>query len=145
MSPLGRTICSNIDFYKCSTEIQVENGLLTQFWEEPWVENMPLKDRFPRLYDITCSSQQTVGRLHQGAQWDLTFYEAADFFELISTLHSVNIKQDISDKRIWRWEEETFSVKSATKLLSRGGARVNRRNTVWNKNVPIKIGIFLWK
>ncbi|MCI74939.1 receptor-like kinase, partial [Trifolium medium] len=53
----------------------IGNGLSTSFWADPWLEEVPLKDQFPRLFQVSIDQGvqvESVGRWDGGVwNWDL--------------------------------------------------------------------------
>nr|GEX76857.1 RNA-directed DNA polymerase, eukaryota, reverse transcriptase zinc-binding domain protein [Tanacetum cinerariifolium] len=93
------------------------------FWLDRWVDHRSLCDKFPRLYHLDRSREGSV--LDKGS--------------------SVN---GVWDK--WRWmldDDGEFTVKELAKFIEEKIPHTDNggQETVWNKLVPKKVNIFVWR
>ena len=54
-SPCWKSIMKVKGIYLAGRGIKLHNGSLIQFWKDPWLENVPLTESYPLLFDI-CQS-----------------------------------------------------------------------------------------
>ncbi|GKA62006.1 RNA-directed DNA polymerase, eukaryota, reverse transcriptase zinc-binding domain protein [Tanacetum coccineum] len=93
------------------------DGSDIRFWVDRWVDNRRLCDRFPKLYHLDRRKESSV--MDKG-----------------------------SDK--WRWlldEDGEFKVKMLTRLIEEKCLCLESsgQETTWNKLVPKKVNIFIWR
>lgn len=60
MSTVWKHILDNYEFSACSAQLQVGDGQRIRLWEDPWLNNKPLKDAFPNLSGIACQTGITL-------------------------------------------------------------------------------------
>ncbi|GJS76729.1 reverse transcriptase domain-containing protein [Tanacetum coccineum] len=112
---------------KLFEEVRKGDGRDIRFSKDRWVDNRILRDRFPRLYHLDCRKEGNVfdkGYLVNN-EWNWVW-----------------------DWNRWMLDEGgEFKVKTLTSLIEEkilqgdsGGV-----DTLWNKLVPKKVNIFLWR
>ncbi|GKD62141.1 RNA-directed DNA polymerase, eukaryota, reverse transcriptase zinc-binding domain protein [Tanacetum coccineum] len=137
---------------------KIGDGAGTSFWDDMWVGEHKLRDRFPRLYYLEgCKEAKIIdrGRWVDGEWkwvWGWTreprWRGEGELEELESTLHNNII--DSSCRDTWKWslaENGVFSIRVLSGLvdeknLDNGG---NGKTTLLNKIVPKKINVFVWR
>nr|GEY33331.1 RNA-directed DNA polymerase, eukaryota, reverse transcriptase zinc-binding domain protein [Tanacetum cinerariifolium] len=94
-----------------SSGVKVGDGACTSFWDDTWVDDHKLQDRFPRLYYLErCKEAKIIdrGRWNNG-KWKWVWKWTRDprgnggreLEELESTLHNIII--DSSCRDTWKW------------------------------------------
>jgi hypothetical protein len=159
------TIGTNLEINWFSRNVVniVGNREQTSFWWDAWVGELPLKERFPRLFLISDQKDSTVAhmRTHSsaGSQW--RFYWRRRFFvweeELLKELKVV-IDQFVPrvDPDRWGWrpgEDAIFSVNSAYILLShlpnmevlKAQWHAGIFKALWKSPTPSKVCGFVWQ
>nr|GEX68641.1 hypothetical protein [Tanacetum cinerariifolium] len=131
---------------------KVSNGLNTLFWEDPWLDDLALKHKFPRLYTLNNYKQITVVKKINHASMGDTFRrpprgdaeeEQLDF--LLSRM-SCLILTNIPNLCVWSLEATSeFSVKSVRRLIDDLILSKEEVATRWVKVMPIKINVFAWR
>ncbi|MCH96809.1 putative non-LTR retroelement reverse transcriptase related [Trifolium medium] len=103
------------------------NGTSTRFWEDIWVGETPLKERFPRLYSISIQRAATVAEIYtvsDSSQWSLLWrrrlfvWEEELRLELLESIATITLS-DRDDR--WKWvpdKGEVFTVNSTFLLIS---------------------------
>ncbi|GKC99125.1 hypothetical protein Tco_1169400 [Tanacetum coccineum] len=101
-----------------------------RFWEDRWVDNRRLCDRFPRLYHL---DRRKEGSVFDKGYWVNNWWNRAWEWNMT-----------ISGRRLMLDEDGDFKVKTLTSLIKEkilqgdsGGV-----DTIWNKLVPKKVNIF---
>ncbi|KAL8476037.1 hypothetical protein ACS0TY_028632 [Phlomoides rotata] len=141
----------------------VGNGRNTWFWEDKWVGNFRLRDKFPRLYNLC---QEKSVRIWDVGEWmgdtwvwkwgwrrNLRDREMAILLELSDLIDRYPLKREEKDK--WRWEPEpngTYTTRSVYEWLTTkddgtrdNGVVDNGFNLVWNKLSPLKVAFHAWR
>ncbi|GJR85663.1 reverse transcriptase domain, reverse transcriptase zinc-binding domain protein [Tanacetum coccineum] len=144
--------------FSSSFEGVVGNGRDIRFWIDRWVGNTKLCDRFPRLYHLDRRKEGCVADkgswANTGWRWEWDWVRnirgrvCSDFEELLGVLQNIVISIDCRDK--WRWTlngDGDFSVKDLSRLVEEKILDVERggQETIWNKLVPKKVNIFVWR
>ncbi|GJW16706.1 transposon TX1 [Tanacetum coccineum] len=101
--------------FDCSFKGDVGDGSDIRFWVDRWIGDVRLCDRFPRLYHLDRRKEGGVG---DKGRWKLTLNDDGEFM-----------------------------VKELTKMIEEKILRVERSGevTLWNKWVPKKVNIFIWR
>ncbi|GJX39412.1 RNA-directed DNA polymerase, eukaryota, reverse transcriptase zinc-binding domain protein [Tanacetum coccineum] len=134
----------------CSRKIG--NGADTRFWADTWCGKQPLKELFPRIYLLDSNKNCTVaGRV---CSMDRSTFlrrnprggvEAFQFTNLKSTIECISL----TDQRdSWHWVLDSpmgFSVASVRLLIDSRTLDTNNVATRWNRSIPIKVNVFLWR
>ncbi|GKB63320.1 reverse transcriptase domain, reverse transcriptase zinc-binding domain protein [Tanacetum coccineum] len=144
--------------FMSSFEGVVGNGRDVGFWLDKWVGDLRLCDRFPRLYHL---DRRKEGRVVDKGKWvnnewvwewewvkSLRCRVCKDLDELKNILQSVVISNDCRDR--WKWmlhEGGNFTVKELSRLVEEKILRSESsfQETLWNKLVPKKVNIFIWR
>ncbi|GJY96661.1 reverse transcriptase domain, reverse transcriptase zinc-binding domain protein [Tanacetum coccineum] len=130
----------------------------SMFRVDRWVDNQRLCDRFPRLYHLDRRKESSM--LEKGSwvngtwcwEWDwireIRCRINKELEELLGVLQNVIILNDYRDK--WRWtlgEDRKFTVKDLSRLVEEKiiHADSGGQETLWNKLVPKKVNIFVWR
>ncbi|GJV60822.1 RNA-directed DNA polymerase, eukaryota, reverse transcriptase zinc-binding domain protein [Tanacetum coccineum] len=107
---------------------KVSNELNTLFWEDPWLDDLALKHKFPRLYALDNYKQITVVKKINHASMVDTFRRpprGGDEEEQLATCE--------------------FSVKSVRQLIDDSILPKEEVATRWVKVMPLKINVFAWR
>jgi hypothetical protein len=92
---------------------KLDNGLHTNFWSDIWVGDIPLMDRFPRLFSISNQQEESVAGvrkyLNGSSSWDLSWrrrffvWEHDLYKELLDLINPVTLVDDMDS---WGWMPE---------------------------------------
>ncbi|GLT57088.1 hypothetical protein SLA2020_300870 [Shorea laevis] len=121
---LERVDSINMEWIRDGFIRKVGEGKETLFWEEVWIGNVSLREKFPRLYSLATNKQATiaeVGRSREcegkwGWEWRRTLFvwESTLLQELEEILSQVHLQQGREDCWVWKWESNgRYSTKSA--------------------------------
>lgn len=95
VSLLGSKEDDPYDYFSCIISKKPGSGLHTSFWDEPWVESIPLKIMSHRLFIISKPRDRIVGgvdaRENDVMVWDLKWQRSFFVHELewIANLFSI--------------------------------------------------------
>ncbi|XP_022026490.1 uncharacterized protein LOC110927176 [Helianthus annuus] len=129
----------------------VGSGESIFFWLDPWLFDIPLKEKFPDLFKLELVKNCSVSdRISGDGVWlwkhDLDAEsEKKEWIELSSALGSVSCSSG-PDK--WAWlgaGSENFSVAAVKKLINGSKDFSNRFVLEWCSWVPLKCNIFVWR
>jgi hypothetical protein len=139
------------------------NGVHTSFWIDIWVDDISLKDRFPRLFSISTQKEASVAEVWNpmvgAVNWRLIWcrrlfvWEENLLNELLELINRVSLS-DVTDR--WGWKPKNdveFTVKSVYKLV------FNLSNLmvldvqwyakiftgIWKTPTPSKVCGFVWQ
>nr|GFA58219.1 RNA-directed DNA polymerase, eukaryota, reverse transcriptase zinc-binding domain protein [Tanacetum cinerariifolium] len=131
---------------------KVGNGMNTIFWEEPWKDNVPLKYLFPRIYALESIKSITVAEKvsQPGLVWSLRRMprggiEQQQMVDLCLKMEDI-ILPNMIDRWFWSLTGYgEFSVASARNFIDDHALVDSAPKTRWNKTVPKKINIHVWR
>jgi hypothetical protein len=163
-----KDICSigvnlNLNWFSSNVVKKLGNGVHTRFWSDIWVGDVPLRDRFPRLFSISSQKEGSVAdfrRVINGTfSWDFIWrrrffvWEQDLLHELLAIINPVNLS--VGDDR-WGWVPEgggPFSVKSTYLMVFSLAAPVilssqwhgGTFSSIWKCPAPSKVCGFTWQ
>nr|GEU46150.1 RNA-directed DNA polymerase, eukaryota [Tanacetum cinerariifolium] len=129
----------------------VGNGLCTQFWNEVWICDTPLRVLFPRVYTLEINKDCTVAdKLQYSVTSSLrrTVRGGVEAFQLdlLQKTIETTMLSNMEDRWVWDLNEEgVFWVKDVCTLLDECFLPKDPTATRWVKYVSIKINVFAWK
>ncbi|GAU51444.1 hypothetical protein TSUD_12930 [Trifolium subterraneum] len=117
-------------WFRANVSKRVRDGSDTLFWTDPWVEGIPLCERFGRLFDLAETKLRTVAEMFSrgwGVDW-----EACEW------------------RRQWQRQpdpDEGYTAIGAYQLLtSQVSATMDDvEKLMWNSHIPLKVSIFTWR
>ena len=134
------------------------DGRDTLFWHDIWVGEIPLKLKFPRLFDLALNKESLVvdmvrilGADGEGeGMWRrrLLAWEEESVRECSILLHNIVLQENIHD--VWRWSLDPvhdYSVWEAYSFLTNFGELMvrNQVDNIWYNNIPSKVSLFVWR
>ena len=132
------------------------DGSNALFWLDVWVGELPLRDRFSRLYELpllkgeTVAAMRALGWEEEGEAWRwrrrLFAWEEESVGELRLLLQNVSLQVHRKDNWKWNADSSSYTIRSAYNTLL---AQVHVDNVVaapsiWHKDVPLKVVLFVW-
>ncbi|GKC10692.1 RNA-directed DNA polymerase, eukaryota [Tanacetum coccineum] len=131
---------------------KVGNDVHTSFWEDSWINDIPLSQSYPRLYALENRKHITVAEKISEATLIDTFRRAPrggveedQFIQLVELVDSV-ILSNSNDRWVWLLDPSgEYSVSSARTYIDDLLLPTVGSPTRCAKVVPIKINIFAWK
>nr|GEX67182.1 hypothetical protein [Tanacetum cinerariifolium] len=130
------------------------NGESTRFWEDIWCGTNPLRLKFPRIYlletDRNCLIANRISLLP--SDWSSVprhrprgGVESSQFDALNYVIGNVILTENYDS---WQWLPDVavgYSVASARTLVDDSILKTDLVATRWNRNIPIKVNVFLWR
>ncbi|WMV40391.1 hypothetical protein MTR67_033776 [Solanum verrucosum] len=138
-------------FNKC--KIKVGNGGRTLFWEDKWVDQVTLRNRFPILFNMSLQKEATIREMRDNQGWDLRFrrhlndWEVNKIVELLNILGQCKDLNTDEDNLFWNPDEQgRFSVGSTYRSSQRPGTHIGGWpwKMIWKVKIPFKIACFTW-
>jgi hypothetical protein len=142
---------------------KVGRGNSTVFWEEQWIGDQPLRQKFPRLFGISTQKEEVLcnmgilieGRWHWNLQWrrDRFQWEEEQFREFSEIILPFN-PVDVDDNWMWCGDGITgFTVKGAYLLLEKMVTQRRQLEPIeefvfkrlWKCLAPSKVCAFSWQ
>ncbi|XP_071712466.1 uncharacterized protein [Rutidosis leptorrhynchoides] len=139
---------------------KVNNGCNTCFWDDHWLGNYKLKDKFARLYRLESVKDVLImDRFEQSASgfnWNWEWLQnprgrtAGELSDLQNLLSSVSFNRDKQDTWTWNLSSKGFlTVKKLTSIIEEHilaeHAVSSSQDTLRNNLLPKKIEIFIWR
>jgi hypothetical protein len=125
----------------------IQSGTQTRFWEDLWIGNRPLMDKYTSLYNIVRKKNMTVAQVLSTTPLNVSFRRAlegenwANWLRLVGSILTIQLNEH-NDSFIWT-ASRNFSVKNMyNDLAMRNGIHFNC--CTWKAKIPLKIKIFLW-
>ncbi|GLT33473.1 hypothetical protein SLA2020_080610 [Shorea laevis] len=137
---------------------EVGDGSRVGFWRQLWVGDKPLRDSFPRLFQLAMNKEGMVqenGKWEgESWRWDIKWRRARMGREqeeekrLWEVMGKVQLRKDVVDS--WKWRHEAtgkYIVKKAYEVLSFDVCLLEDKlcKLVWNRWVPSKVSFFGWR
>ena len=131
---------------------RVGNGHNTKFWLDPWMFEVPLSIRFPRLFALENSKDISVADKWNASDLKASFRrdvrngaELQQWLEMVSVLDSVSLSSSAD-----RWfcdfnGDGSFRVKDIRQHIDDLLLPPSMEATRWLKCVPSKINVFAWR
>ena len=135
-------------FYKFVKK-KVGDGRNTRFWEDSWVDDKPLREAYPRLYDISFDHNITVEEAIQKGWHEFRFRRTlhGETVELWNSLKKRCEEIQMlgrEDKILWTLTaDHKFSVGSLYRKLVASVLKFPQKY-LWKIKVPAKLKVFLW-
>lgn len=148
-SPCWKAIMKVKEVYMAGRKIKINHGDLVRIWQDPWLLDIPLKSRFPILFDICQDQDCTL------ADFVTNGYEIRFRRRLLLNLLSNGLRlflvprtfplNDLPDTVAWAFNsKENFTTKSVYEWLEFFLSGPNYK-WVWKAKIPLKINFFLWQ
>nr|GEV19890.1 RNA-directed DNA polymerase, eukaryota [Tanacetum cinerariifolium] len=123
-----------------------------RFWKDTWVGDSPFYIRFNRLYrskrEKDCLIIDRIGHGQRRWNWSRHNLGAQNSIDLLDMLFEITYAE-ISEVEYtcigWLGIDETFFVKDARCIIDSKILPSLAPSTVWDKNIPRKVNIFIWR
>jgi hypothetical protein len=136
------------DYFMEFGSFKIKDGSQTRFWYDTWLGDKPFKDKFPSLFNIVRSKQDSVAQVLRFVPFNISFRRnlvganLRAWYRIVASVHDINLSEQ-SDVFVWSLNASgTFTVKSMDAALINNGVRVSQE--IWQIKIPMKIKIFLW-
>jgi hypothetical protein len=163
-----KDVCSigenlGINWFSQNVSKKVGNGAQTNFWVDRWIGEIPLKDRFPRLFSISRQKEATVAEIWDPGSADfkwrllwrrrLFVWEENVVEELKGVLNEAIVSAEVD---CWSWRPDKnniFTVSSTYKLITQlQHSPVQQTQwhayiyqNLWKSPAPSKVSSFVWQ
>ncbi|GJV02489.1 RNA-directed DNA polymerase, eukaryota, reverse transcriptase zinc-binding domain protein [Tanacetum coccineum] len=158
LSPWGNILKSLVRLKRKGVDLlsfcsrSIGNGESTKFWDDIWHSDKLLKGQFQRIYMLDTDRESTVANRASISNWHAVLRRCPRGGAELSQLEALqDILKDVvlSDQHdTWIWSldgADGFSVASVRQLVDSHILVVDQFATRWNRCVPIKINVFMWR
>ncbi|GJY90607.1 RNA-directed DNA polymerase, eukaryota [Tanacetum coccineum] len=131
---------------------RVGDGCDTRFWNDRWLFDFPLRDKFPRLFALEIDKEASVAAKLGASSVAASFrrvvrdgIEGQQWSDLSSLVASVSLS--VSKDR-WLCDlssDGEFKVKAVRNYLDDLLLPSQNAPTRWMKCIPIKVNVFVWR
>ena len=128
------------------------NGETVSFWDDCWCGDQSLKSKFPRIYLLDNDKGCNVANRLSLPDWGSVLrrnprggIEASQFTDLRLLIEPVVLSPH---RDTWTWSLDVhkgFSVASIRSLIDLHFLGANLNATRWNRSIPIKVNVFMWR
>ena len=128
------------------------NGETVSFWDDCWCGDQSLKSKFPRIYLLDNDKGCNVANRLSLPDWGSVLrrnprggIEASQFTDLCLLIEPVVLSPH---RDTWTWSLDVhkgFSVASIRSLIDLHFLGANLNATRWNRSIPIKVNVFMWR
>ncbi|GAU10440.1 hypothetical protein TSUD_422840, partial [Trifolium subterraneum] len=137
---------------------RVGDGLHTFFWTDPWVDEIPLREWFGRLFELAETKSRSVAEMFSlvwgvdGEAWQwrrqLRAWEKELLRECQILLSNLSVQVQSPDR--WQWQPDPvigYTVRGAYQLLTAQDSVTmdDAEKLIWHPQVPLKVSIFAWR
>ncbi|GAU41847.1 hypothetical protein TSUD_177580 [Trifolium subterraneum] len=133
---------------------KVGDGSDTFFWTDPWVDEIPLCERFGRLFDlartksISVAEMFALGWVAGGEAWvwrrQLRVWEEEMLRECQTLLSTLSLQVVFSDR--WLWQPDPFLRGAYQLLTSHDSVTLDvAEDLIWHGQVPLKVSVLAWR
>ncbi|GKU93781.1 hypothetical protein SLEP1_g7347 [Rubroshorea leprosula] len=136
----------------------VREGKETLFWHEVWAGDMPLKEKFNRLFSLSREKDVCVADMGEWKKGEWTWnwkwrrrlftWETDMLQDLLTTAQGTKLKQGEDDCYEWKHDPiGKYSVRSAYNLLNQkqDGSPDHKYKLIWDSKILLKISAFAWR
>ena len=136
----------------------VGDGRDTLLWYDNWVGDIPLRIKYPRLFELAVDKESKVGDMGR-LGWDgdgrvwvwrrcLFTWEEESVRKCSILICNVVLQDNVQD--YWRWmldHVHGYLVKAAYHYITYTSATSDRSrvDTIWLKHIPSKVSLLVWR
>nr|XP_043637983.1 uncharacterized protein LOC122608984 [Erigeron canadensis] len=134
------------------TKRKIGDGGDTSFWNDIWLEDATLATKFPRLFSFEMNEHVVVKDRWNGSRCTWNWRrplrggsEGEQLNQLCERIANVTIVNTLDS---WTWNfrsMDSFQVNGLPKYLHKVKLPLHYMATRWNKNVPRKVNIHVWR
>ncbi|GKD12688.1 RNA-directed DNA polymerase, eukaryota [Tanacetum coccineum] len=135
----------------CSIRYKVGDGSLIRFWLDTWVGDLPLRDRFNRLYHLENFKDCMVRDRFSNGSWSwnwirpiLSGRSHSNFTRMLEEIGNMEVTQG-NDSCSWSLSlDGNYSVSSLRHHIDDYMLPSISPSSRWCKMIPRKVNIFMW-
>ena len=135
--------------FKWGAVFKVGNGKLCRFWEDCWIQDVPLKILYHNLYKLSRNPFCFASDCYERGSWVVEFKRCLSSRDYDSWLGLLHLHKDCSlidnkaDCTHWALDrKKNFSTKSLYRFLTNRGVSSRIAGVIWKNRVPLKIKFF---
>jgi hypothetical protein len=122
----------------------IKDGSQIRFWEDTWLDNVPLRDQYPALYSIVRFKSDTIAKVMATSPPAVSFRRVllgnrlADWTTLQQRLESIQLSPGPDEFRWNLHSNGTFSIDSLYKAIMQSDIPVDNNKKIWKMKIPLK-------
>jgi hypothetical protein len=131
-------------------QFSIKDGSHIRFWEDSWLDNAPLREQYPALYNFVRHKSDTIKKVMATSPPDVTFrrdligQRLVAWNALLQCLASVQLSAETDEFR-WNLNKNgKFSVESKYNALIHLDISVDNNKMIWKMKIPLKTKVFGW-
>jgi hypothetical protein len=128
----------------------INDGSQIRFWEDTWLDNVPLRDQYPALYSIVRYKSDTIAKVMATSppavsfRRDLLGNRLNAWNTLQQRLESIQLSPGPDEFRWNLHSNGAFSVDSLYKAILQSDIPVDNNKKIWKMKIPLKTKNFAW-
>ncbi|GJT66456.1 RNA-directed DNA polymerase, eukaryota [Tanacetum coccineum] len=135
-----------------SIKYKMGDGSLIRFWIDTWTGNLPLRDRFTRLFHLENYKECLIQDRTSNGPWSWDWIRPislgrslSDYTCMLDVIGPVEVGED-RDSCSWSLSNDgSFTINSLRRHLDDCLLPSLAKNTRWCKIIPRKVNIFMWR
>lgn len=130
--------------FSVGAHFDVQNGILAWFWLDTWIEDGPLWQAYPVLFQLATDTNLLVGATLRSSPLSVHFMrplspeDYVSWEELLGKISNVPLSQGPDTVGWGLTASKQFSVKSLYSKLSEGNT-LDMAKSLWKAGIPLKI------
>jgi hypothetical protein len=128
----------------------IKDGSQIMLWEDKWLDNAPLREQYPSLYNIvlcTIAKVMSTSPLVVTSRRDLIRQRLVAWNSLLQCLAAIQLSPGSDEFRWNLYKNGEFSMDSMYKALIQLDIPVDSKKMIWKMKIPLKLtfsgGIFV--
>lgn len=123
---------------------KVNSGRNTRFWEDKWMGDYTLGDKFPSLYRLARKKHTSVAEVFSTIPLNILFRRGligenlVRWHNLVTLVANTSLDEEVDKFRWSLHQNNLFSVQSMYNVLI-GNTQVRHDTTIWKLKIPLKI------
>jgi hypothetical protein len=128
----------------------IRDGSEIRFWEDKWLGDTTLRERYPALYNIVRHKGDTLAKVMESFPPAMSFRRnligprLTSWNELLQKLASVQLSEGPDEFRWGLTKNGLFSVQSFYRAMILPLQSVYSNKSIWKMKIPLKTKVFAW-
>ena len=130
----------------------VGDGANTRFWKDTWCGDLSFSARFSRLMALALDQDGVVSEYRENHSWSFRWRReirgGEEENQLVNLMARLDLVSLLDRPDTWGWNlgtSDEFTVRSIRRFIDEYRLPVGGCPTRWNRCLPIKINVFMWR